>query len=1042
MKELTNLCLRALALLVAATAVVFAQEASPAVSLFDGKTLEGWDYTEGVWRVEDGAITAGSHDKDVPKNEFISTKKSYANFELKLKIKCSGDLATGQVNSGIQIRSARLPGGVVAGYQVDCGKGWFGKIYDEHRRRLIYPTPIDEPTLLKGVDTFGWNEYRILAEGPRIQVWINGIPASDYTETNPFIPLNGVIAPQIHKGGHAMVQFKDVTIRELPPTPAAPTWESLGGAEAALEKVETSAQPKARKGKAEGAPATPGETPRAKRIRERRNQPSAPAPAAPQPKAAPKAGARTIKEGNALEAKARTPEEQLRLFKLPEGFTIELVASEATGVPKPVSLAFDDAGRLWTQTATEYPRDMDPGVWSKPGKDRVVVIDHPEKAGPQPVRTFADGMVMPMGVLPYGDGAFVAQGPEILFLADMDGDGKADTRKALIKGFGVQDTHTLPHQLVRLAGGKIGFSQGVLNSGTLFDADGKMYPFNKTLIASFAPQGNGLRVIAAGMNNIWAWAQDRLGRVFIHEANDWGHSLTPFEEDSSYVCFIGTSIHPDVPMHPPTAEGLNLGGTGFSGIAVSDDRSGSFQGTWRDAFFVANPIIGKINHATGKQGADGVWAFQRGEDLVSCADPMFRPVFITFGPDGCLYIADWYNRIISHNEVARDHPGRDKDHGRIWRVRQTGQPRRTITDYTTVPTDQLPAALKSDSTWAMRAAWHQMAQRQDKSVVPALVAMLRDSQTPVDVKIAALWTREEIAPFDADLWKHLFGDASSDLRREAVRALITLKVPQAVAGPLLKQQLSGETAWTVRYQVLRYFRLADGPVATDDLAWLKGWSATPAKTTKVKGQKGAGGADGEYLALDGSYQRAFQDFLFMLAETKTHLPVMTPAKYDGVIAKHPAPADPATVAARIAAVKTVLPKAKAEDGRALTEGLCLNCHSLGGKGVGFAPPLDGTWSRDVDGVLTAIVDPSAAMENVFRNFRVVRTDGTIIEGFKQNENRHGVMLLLMGGVPQSIPMKAIKSAGYIEGQSMMPYITGGMTPEQVASIVAYLRSVK
>jgi hypothetical protein len=129
-----------------------------------------------------------------------------------------------------------------------------------------------------------------------------------------------------------------------------------------------------------------------------------------------------------------------------------------------------------------------------------------------------------------------------------------------------------------------------------------------------------------------------------------------------------------------------------------------------------------------------------------------------------------------------------------------------------------------------------------------------------------MWTLEEIAPFDADLWKHLLAQASPDLRREAVRALITLKVPQAEAGPLLRQSLAGETAWSVRFEVLGYFCLADGPVAASDLSWLKAWSATPAKTTKVKGQKGSGGSSGEFLALDGSYQRAFQDFLLMLAD--------------------------------------------------------------------------------------------------------------------------------------------------------------------------------
>ena len=206
--------------------------------IFDGKTLNGWDLNEGIWRVEDGAVTVGSYEKKWPKNEFICTKNNYSNFELNLSIKCDGDPKTGLINSGIQIRSARLPNGRVAGYQVDCGDGWFGKIYDEHRRKLIYPEPLNEATLLKAIDTYGWNDYRILAEGPRIQVWINDIKASDFTETNPNIPLDGFIAPQIHSGGHVMVQFKDISIKELPATEGAPTWKSLGGAQAALKKVK------------------------------------------------------------------------------------------------------------------------------------------------------------------------------------------------------------------------------------------------------------------------------------------------------------------------------------------------------------------------------------------------------------------------------------------------------------------------------------------------------------------------------------------------------------------------------------------------------------------------------------------------------------------------------------------------------------------------------------------------------------------------------------------------------------------------------------
>lgn len=111
---------RSLLILAAASSTAFAEEPAP---LFDGETLTGWESTEGVWRAEDGAITTDSHSKKFPKNAWIFTEKSYANLDLTLKIKCSGDPETGQVNSDIQIRSARLKNGSVAGYQIDCGKG-------------------------------------------------------------------------------------------------------------------------------------------------------------------------------------------------------------------------------------------------------------------------------------------------------------------------------------------------------------------------------------------------------------------------------------------------------------------------------------------------------------------------------------------------------------------------------------------------------------------------------------------------------------------------------------------------------------------------------------------------------------------------------------------------------------------------------------------------------------------------------------------------------------------------------------------------------
>ena len=744
-----------------------------------------------------------------------------------------------------------------------------------------------------------------------------------------------------------------------------------------------------------------------------------------------------LKSGNAANAKALPPAEQRAAFTVPPDFEIELVASEETGLPKPAMVSFDDAGRMWSVTATEYPRDNEPGVWKQPGKDRVVVFDTPTARSPQTPRIFADGMVMPLSVLAFGKGALVAQGPEILHLEDKDGDGKTDGRRVLMRGFGVQDTHTLPHQLTQMPGGRIVFSQGVLNNGKMTDAAGRAFDFNKTLIASIKPDGTDTRIIGAGLNNIWAWAHSRTGRVFFHEANDLGYSMVPFEEDSSYPSFIATKLHPASPLHPPTAEGLDLGGTGFSGMAICDDKSGSYPAPWQGLFYVANPILGKINAVSGTLGADGVWKFKKHADLVSCADPMFRPVAITFGPDGCLYITDWYNRIISHNEIARDHPARDKDHGRVWRVRHKSQTTPQLLDMTKVPTPELPAHLAADRTWEMRAAWHQIGQRNARELAPALVALLADDKAADDTRIHALWSLEELGHFDAAVWQKLLGNPSIDIRREVVRSLSSLRVPEDVAFPLL-QPLAGETAWTVRYEVLRYFRRAAGPVNPGHIAWLRRWSESPAPQTKVNGW------NGPYFALDGSYQRAFQDFLLSLAETKTGAALAAESRWDKTIATEPPPTSEQTAAIgkRHAAVKAALPSAKAAEGQALVETLCLACHSIAGKGIGFAPPLDGSANRDLDGLLMAIVAPSEAAENVFRLYRVEKKDGTIMEGFKRSEDAQDISLIVMGGAVVKVPIPEVKTAGYIQGRSMMPDLTAGMSEAQVAAIAAYLRTVK
>jgi hypothetical protein len=197
------------------TLLIAAAHAAP-IPLFDGKTFNGWEGdTAKTWRIEDGALVGGSLTEKVPHNEFLATTKQYGNFELRLKFKLTG--TDGQINAGVQIRSQRIANHFeMIGYQADLGEGYYGALYDESRRKKILATP-DKEAVAKVLKLGDWNDYRIRCEGPRVQIWLNGVQTIDYTETDPEIAKeDGHIAVQIHGGAKAEASFKDIKIEELP----------------------------------------------------------------------------------------------------------------------------------------------------------------------------------------------------------------------------------------------------------------------------------------------------------------------------------------------------------------------------------------------------------------------------------------------------------------------------------------------------------------------------------------------------------------------------------------------------------------------------------------------------------------------------------------------------------------------------------------------------------------------------------------------------------------------------------------------------------
>jgi len=185
-----------------------------AVSLFDGKTFAGWEGNLDVFRIEDGAIVAGTLKKRIPRNEFLCTTRDYREFELRLKVKLLGDPT--RANAGIQIRSRRIPNHhEMIGYQADMGQHYWGCLYDESRRRKILAAANQEE-LAKVLRIGDWNEYVIRCVGKRIQLWINGYQTVDYTEPDDSIEQTGLIGVQIHSGPPSEALYKDIMIKEVP----------------------------------------------------------------------------------------------------------------------------------------------------------------------------------------------------------------------------------------------------------------------------------------------------------------------------------------------------------------------------------------------------------------------------------------------------------------------------------------------------------------------------------------------------------------------------------------------------------------------------------------------------------------------------------------------------------------------------------------------------------------------------------------------------------------------------------------------------------
>ena len=546
----------------------------------------------------------------------------------------------------------------------------------------------------------------------------------------------------------------------------------------------------------------------------------------------------------AASSPALHPLETEKKIQVPPGFEVRLFAAEPM-VVNPVAMTWDERGRLWVLELYEYPKGAAKG---EKGRDRVKILEDTDADGKaDKVTVFADGFSLAEGMVLGNGGVYVGAPPNLYFLKDTNGDDKEDTREVVLTGFGNEDRHELLNGFAWGPDGWLYMTHGVFTHSQVKDPNDPDDDGVKmdAALARYHPHTKKFGVFADGTSNPWGVDWNERGDAFVSACVI--QHLFHLAPGGQYNRQGGTWANPygyaqDLPTKGlPAIVDFRHYRAAHAGICVY--QGDQWPAEWRGLVFLGNihqsalncdrltpvgstykaeketTLLGPASEALLKKSGEKIpkgeeWKFVGPGNFLVSKDPWFRPVSNQTGPDGTMWVMDWYDRYPCYQNAQADPEGVDREHGRIWRVVWVGdQPGKTVPSRPSkdmslakLSTDELGSLLEHENSWQRRMAQHLLSERRDLRVGTSIhggskVHKLADNgEKDVRFRLAALWALHGANEIEDDFLRGLEKDKEPAIRAWVARLTGERGIPFGAAMTRLAR-LAKDTNATVRLAV-------------------------------------------------------------------------------------------------------------------------------------------------------------------------------------------------------------------------------------------------